>query len=219
MQRDAPHGRVQTIADRKWHKRLTPHQKQTSGAEWVRMRATGSTSTRGSEVEGKTIEAETWLLEVEWRMRYQVTENSMTRNDISASTFPGHPRCNSIPSCWVSMVRVVRFCSPLHLLSDTFGTGKHAPKIRTCILYGVMIPSGKCLVNSARCRPARPPTENERRTGLLILVLNNSDARWISSPGRKRWGGVAGRSTAQSRSAAESRRATPSPGRWLGGRC
>src|SRR5205085_12082973 len=89
MQRDAPHGRVQTIADRKWHKHLTPHQKQTSGAEWVRMRATGSTSTRGSEVEGKTIEALTWLMEVERRMRFQVIENSMTRNAISASTFPG----------------------------------------------------------------------------------------------------------------------------------
>ena len=125
--------------------------KQTSGAEWVRMRATGSTSTRGSEVEGKTIEASTWLMEVERRMRL-VNENSMTRNDISASTFPGHPRCNSIPSCWVSMLRGVRFCSSLHLLSDTFGAGKHAPKIRTCILYGVMIPYGKCLVNYAWCR-------------------------------------------------------------------
>jgi hypothetical protein len=29
----------------------------------------------------------------------------------------------------------------------TGGTGKHAPKIRTCILYEVMIPYGKCLVN------------------------------------------------------------------------
>ena len=152
MQRDAPHGRVQTIADRKWHKHLTPHQKQTSGAEWVRMRATGSTSTRGSEVEGKTIEALTWLMEGERRMRFLVIENNMTRNDISASTFPGHPRCNSMPSCWVSMLRGVRFCSSLHLLSDTFGAGKHAPKIRTCILYGVMIPYGKCLVNYAWCR-------------------------------------------------------------------
>src|SRR2546425_10137056 len=154
MQRDAPHGRVQTIADRKWHKHLTPYQKQTGGAEWVRMRATGSTSTRGSEVKGKTIEALTWLMEVERRMRFQVIENSMTRNALSASTFPGHPRCNSIPSCWVSMVRGVRFYSSLHLLSDTFGAGKHAPKRRTCILYGVMIPYGKCLVNYARCRPA-----------------------------------------------------------------
>jgi hypothetical protein len=116
----------------------------------VRMRATRSTSTRGSEVEGKTIEALTWLMEVERRMRFQVIENSMTRNAISASTFPGHPRCNSIPSCWVSMLRGVRFCSSLHLLSDTFGAGKHAPKIRTCILYGVMIPYGKCLVNYAK---------------------------------------------------------------------
>src|SRR5947209_6980151 len=86
---------------------------------------------------------------VERRMRFLVIENSMTRNDISASTFPGHPRCNSIPSCWVSMLRGVRFCSSLHLLSDTFGAGKHAPKLITCILYGVMIPYGKCLVNSA----------------------------------------------------------------------
>jgi hypothetical protein len=168
-------------------------------------------------VEGKTIEALTWLMEVERRMRFLVIENRMTRNAISASTFPGHPRCNSIPSCWVSMLRGVRFCSSLHLLSDTFGAGKHAPKLRTCILYGVMIPYGTCLVNYARCRPApnrnRTPPHGafaaryailapELVTGLLILVLNNSDARWISSPGRKRRGGVAGRSTAQSRSAA-----------------
>ena len=117
------------------------------------MRATESTSTRGNEVEGKTILADTWLMEVERRMRFLVIENSMTRNAISASTFPGHPRCNSTPSCWVSMLRGVRFCSSLHLLSDTFGAGKHAPKIRTCILYGVMIPYGKCLVKYARCRP------------------------------------------------------------------
>jgi hypothetical protein len=77
-------------------------------------------------VEGKTIEALTWLMEVERRMRFLVIENSMTRNDISASTFPGHPRCNSIPSCWVSMLRDVRFCSSLYLLSDTFGAGKRA---------------------------------------------------------------------------------------------
>src|SRR2546421_8530896 len=143
MQRDAPHGRVQTIADRKWHKQLTPHQKQTSGAEWARMRATGSTSTRGSEVEGKTFLAKTWLMEVERRdlkcitprlvqaslvanarrMRFLVIENGMTRNEISASTFPGHPRCNSIPSCWVSMLRGVRFCSSLHLLSKLAARG------------------------------------------------------------------------------------------------
>jgi hypothetical protein len=29
----------------------------------------------------------------------------------------------------------------------TDGAEKHAPKIITCILYGVMIPYGKCLVN------------------------------------------------------------------------
>jgi len=104
-------------------------------------------------VEGKTIEALTWLMEVERRMRFQVIENSMTRNAISASTFPGHPRCNSIPSCWVSMLRGVRFCSSLHLLSDTFGAGKPAPKRITCILYGVMIPYGKCLVNYAQGTP------------------------------------------------------------------
>ena len=105
-------------------------------------------------MEGKTFLAKTWLMEVERRLRFLVIENGMTRNDISASTFPGHPRCNSIPSCWVSMLRGVRFCSSLHLLSDTFGAGKPAPKIRTCILYGAMIPYGKCLVNYARCRPA-----------------------------------------------------------------
>src|SRR5205823_5626819 len=103
MQRDAPHGRVQAIADRKWHKRFTPHQKQTSGVNG-RGCATGGTSTRRSQVEGKTIEALTWLMEGERRMRFLVIENNMTRNDISASTFLEHPRCNSIPSCWVSML-------------------------------------------------------------------------------------------------------------------
>jgi hypothetical protein len=82
------------------------------------MRATGSSSMRGSEVEGKTIEALTWLMEVERRMRFLVIENGMMRNDISASTFPGHPRCSSIPSCWVSMLRRVCFCSSLYLLSE-----------------------------------------------------------------------------------------------------
>src|SRR5712692_4686334 len=100
-----------------------PHRKQTSGAEWVRMRATGSTSTRGSEVEGQTTLAETWLMEVERRMRFSVIENSMTRKDISASTFPGHLRCNSIPSCWVSMLRGVRFWASLHLLSELAAWG------------------------------------------------------------------------------------------------
>jgi hypothetical protein len=82
------------------------------------MRATGSTSTRGSEVEDETILAETWLMEVERRMRFLVIENRMTRNAISASTFSGHPRCNSIPSCGVSLLRGVRLWSFLHLLSD-----------------------------------------------------------------------------------------------------
>src|SRR5215467_3009122 len=58
-------------------------------SQWVRMRATGSTSTRGSEAEGKTIEALTWLMEVERRRRFLVVENGMTRNAILASTFPG----------------------------------------------------------------------------------------------------------------------------------
>src|SRR5205823_3601710 len=34
----------------------------------------------------------------------------------------------------------------------TSGAGKPAPKIITCILYKVMIPYGKCLVNYARGR-------------------------------------------------------------------
>jgi hypothetical protein len=42
------------------------------------MRATGSSSRRGSEVEGKTTVAETWLMEVEKSMRFLVIENSMT---------------------------------------------------------------------------------------------------------------------------------------------
>ena len=72
---------------------------------------------RGSEVKGKTIEASTWLIEVERRMQL-VKENSMTRNGISAATFPRHPRCNFVPSCWVSMLRGVRFWSSLYLLSE-----------------------------------------------------------------------------------------------------
>src|SRR5438270_13956530 len=103
-------------------------------------------------------------MEVERRMRFQVIENSMTRNAISASTFPGHPRCNSIPSCWVSMLRGVRFCSSLHLLSNTFGAGKHAPKIRTCILYGVIIPYGKCLVNARAALIITAEWEDKRIT-------------------------------------------------------
>ena len=91
-------------------------------------------------------------MEVERRMCFLVIENRMTRNAISASTFPGHPRCNSIPSCWISMLRGVFFWSFLHLLSDTFGAGRPAPKTITSILYGVMIPYGKCLVNYAQGR-------------------------------------------------------------------
>jgi len=34
----------------------------------------------------------------------------------------------------------------------TGSVGKHAPKIITCILYGVMIPYGKYLVNYAQGR-------------------------------------------------------------------
>lgn len=120
--RDAPHGCVQTIADRKWHKHLTPHQKNER-SQCVRMRATGSTSTRGSEAEGKTILAETWLMEIERRMRFLVIENSMTRNVIQVSTFSGHPRCNSIPSCWVSMLRGVRFWASLYILSELAARG------------------------------------------------------------------------------------------------
>jgi hypothetical protein len=100
-----------------------PASKTNERGQWVGMRATGSTSTRGSEVEGKTILVETWLMEVERRVRFLVIENSMTRNAISASTFPGHPRCNSIPSCWVSMLRSVRFYSSLHLLSELAARG------------------------------------------------------------------------------------------------
>src|SRR5438874_2019433 len=80
MQRDAPHGRVQIIADRKCHKHLTPHQKTNERSQCVTMRATSSSSTRRSQVEGKTIEALTWLMEVERRMRFLVIENNMTRN-------------------------------------------------------------------------------------------------------------------------------------------
>ncbi len=62
-------------------------------------------------------------MEIERRMRFSVIENSMARKDISASTFPGHPRCNSIPSCWVSMLRGVRFWASLHLLSELAAWG------------------------------------------------------------------------------------------------
>ena len=86
------------------------------------MRATGNTSTRGSYVEGKTILVETWLMEVERGMRFLMIENNMTRNDFSASTFPRHPRCNSIPSCWVAMLRGVLRAS-LYLLSELAARG------------------------------------------------------------------------------------------------
>ena len=39
-------------------------------------------------VEGKTRLAETWLMEVERRMRFLVIENHMIQNAFSASTFP-----------------------------------------------------------------------------------------------------------------------------------
>ncbi len=45
--------------------------------------ATGNTSTRGREVDGKTIVARTWFLEVERRMRFLVIENRMTRHALS----------------------------------------------------------------------------------------------------------------------------------------
>src|SRR5260370_14907631 len=42
--------------------------KTNERSQRVRMRATGSISTRGSYVEGKTILAETWLMEVEMQL-------------------------------------------------------------------------------------------------------------------------------------------------------
>jgi len=51
-----------------------------------------------------------------------------------------------------------------------------------------------------------------------VLFHVGMDARRISPPGRMPWGGVAGRSTEQRRSGAESRRADPSVRRGPGGR-
>ena len=105
---------------------------------------------RGSEVEGKTILAETWLMEVERRMRFQVIENSMTRNAISASTLPGHLSMQL--HTFMLGIDVARrvLLGIFTLPFRTGGAGKHAPKIITSILYGVMIPYGKCLVNYAQ---------------------------------------------------------------------
>src|SRR5579859_1991459 len=88
---------------------------------------------RGISAVGRTILPETWRMEDEKRMRLLVIENRMTRNDHSASTFPGHPRCSSRPSCWVSMWRGVHFGASLHLLSELAARGKPAPK--TITLY------------------------------------------------------------------------------------
>jgi len=43
----------------------------------------------------------------------------------------------------------------------TSGAGKPAPKIITCILYGVMISYGKCLVNYAQ-EPKRASQKSSR---------------------------------------------------------
>src|SRR5713226_1482091 len=89
-------------------------------------------------------------MEVERRMRFSVIENSMTRKDISASTFPGHLRCNSIPSCWVSMLRGVRFG---HLYTSFPNWQRGEARAKDNNLYGVMIPYGKYLVNYAKELP------------------------------------------------------------------
>jgi hypothetical protein len=56
-------------------------------------------------------------MEIEERLRFLVIENGMARSDISAPILPGYPRCCSMPSCWVSMLRDVRIDSSLYLLS------------------------------------------------------------------------------------------------------
>ena len=83
----------------------------------------GTPAREGVTVEGKTILTKMWLMEIEKRMCFLVIENNMTRNDISASTFPEYPRCNSIPSCRVSLLRDVRFWASLHLLSKLAARG------------------------------------------------------------------------------------------------
>ena len=115
----------------------------------MRMRATGSTSTRGSEVEGKTILAETRLMEGERRMRFLVIENSMTCLSVYV------PRASSMQlhTFMLGIDVARRALSVISILPfRTGGAGKHAPKIIICILYGVMIPYGKCLVNYAQGR-------------------------------------------------------------------
>src|SRR5579872_7001674 len=101
---------------------------------------------RESYVEGKTILTKMCLMEVERRMCFPVIENDITRNVISASTFPRHPQCNSIPSYQVSLLRDVRFRSSLHLLSIVAAWGNMRQRIML-YLVGVMIPYGKCQVN------------------------------------------------------------------------
>lgn len=55
-------------------------------------------------------------------------ERGRTRNDCSASTRAGHPRCSSIPSCWLSMLRGVHLRASRHLLSEL--AERASPRLR-----------------------------------------------------------------------------------------
>src|SRR5579872_2464856 len=75
-------------------------------------------------------------MEVERRMWFLASENSMTRNDSVVFTFPGHPRCNSIPSCRVSMLRGIHLRSSLHLLSKLAAQEACAKDTDPCSVQG-----------------------------------------------------------------------------------
>ena len=78
----------------------SPRVKANRRSQLVRMRAPGNTGMR-RELRGSQDNLGgdvAYVMEVERRMLFPGIETSTTRNDVSASTFPGYPRCNSIPS-------------------------------------------------------------------------------------------------------------------------
>ncbi len=108
---------------------------------------------RELQVECKTILAETWLMEVERRMRFLVIENRMTRIAISASTFPGilDGILNATPYLHTGY-RCCAACAFAHR-STSFPNWRRgeasAKDNKDNTVCGVMIPYGNCLVNYA----------------------------------------------------------------------
>lgn len=93
---------------------------------------------RGSDVEGKTILAEMWLMEGEKRMRFLVIENSMTQNERFSVYVPRASSMQLHPfMLGVDVARRVEGISTPPF--QTGGAGKPAPKTIPRILYGVMI--------------------------------------------------------------------------------